>query len=345
LQEQFTSTVNNITFPYGLSDNKTYVKQAGLKGLALLKFKLKVFLGYRSAERRLAKTLKEKVCYYGPFKGEFGHFLAHTLPFLMYLHKKGVRIIYCGMELHKPFLVDESGKTIIEDFRPLRDFFAEVAPNSNVTVPPQDVQNEILKFDNEAKKSNLPFWNIGDDFYYWFIHRNWILEGYTHTYQLDKVYKTEEENACALFPRNKGAKSSHNNGEPWDYPDIIERISPYFDKIYLCGHPSQVHNLEITNPKVVVAVSTDNVVMLNKISNSRLIISQHSGIVYAGEYAGTDVLIIYKGGKKIQDIGSLNNTLRFKNQFPGRSTLDFAFSEEEVVYKVKNATRVQNPTR
>src|SRR5205823_14480788 len=115
----------------------------------------------------------KKICYYGPFKGEFGHFLAHTLPFLMYLHKKGVKIRYCGMELHKPFLVDESGKSIISEFTPLRDFFAEVPPNSNTVVPPADVQKVISEWTKEAENSRLPFWNIGDDFYYWFIHRHW----------------------------------------------------------------------------------------------------------------------------------------------------------------------------
>jgi hypothetical protein len=33
----------------------------------------------------------------------------------MYLHKNGVKIHYCGMELHKPFMVDETGKPIYEN--------------------------------------------------------------------------------------------------------------------------------------------------------------------------------------------------------------------------------------
>src|SRR4051812_19263130 len=106
---KLTSKVNGIVFPQGLSDNVTFCRQAEFKGIEWLKFWIKIYLNYRKADRRLAKTLKKKICYYGPFKGEFGHMTAHTMPFLMYLHQHGVKIIYCGMELHKPFLVDESG--------------------------------------------------------------------------------------------------------------------------------------------------------------------------------------------------------------------------------------------
>lgn len=325
-----TSTVDGIIFPYAFSDNKSYARSAGLSGVSLVKFWIKIYIEYWRADRKLAQTLKDKKCYYGPFKGEFGHFAAHTLPFLVYLHKQGVKIIYCGMDLHKPFMVDENGESIVSEFRVLRDFFKEVAPNGNSTVPPEDVRKEITKFETEASKSGISFWNIGDDYYYWFIHRNWLLKGHTSVYDLKKVYKTADENSCVIFPRSKGSKVSHNNGEQWDYPALIELISPFFDKVYICGHPSQVHNLSVNNQKVVLAVSTDNSVMLNKIANSRLIISQHSGIVYVGEYVGVDIMLIYKGGKQVQDIGSFNNTLRFKKQFPGRSKIYFAFSEEEV---------------
>lgn len=335
MKNTFSSTVDGITFPYELSDNRSYARHSGLRGIALIKFWLKIFWGYGQADKRLAETLKLKKCYYGAFKGEFGHFLAHTLPFLAYLHKHGVQIIYCGMELHKPFMVDDKGDCIISDFRKLRDFFSEVTPKGNSTVPPMDVQKEIENFENEAKLSAYPFWNISENYYYWFIHRNWLLKGHTFSYSLEKHYSSMKENSCVIFPRSKGAKSSHNNGEAWDYPSVIESVAPYFDKIYLCGHPTQVLNLDVSNPKVEIAVSTDNAVMLNKVSNSRLIITQHSGIVYVGEYTGTDILLIYKGGKQIQDIGSFNNTLRFKKQFNSRSKIHFAFTQEEIISKIK----------
>jgi hypothetical protein len=341
MSKQPYSRVDHYEFNQDFSDNNTYVKQAGLKGIKLFKYRFKVWLGFMHAEKRLKESISKGFCYYGPFKGEFGHFTAHTLPFLMFLHKQGVKIIYCGMELHKPFMVDEQGNSIIHEFRPLRDFFAEVGPRGNSTVPPKDVQEEIKKFENEANTSGLPFWNIGDDFYYWFVHRNWLLKNHTHIYHIDKYYKTNDENACCIFPRSKGAAQSHNNGGPWDYVALIDLISPYFDKIYICGHPSQVKDLNTTNSKVEIAVSTDNRITLEKVSNSKLIITQHSGVNNVGEYVNTQVLIIYKGGNKVTDIGSMNNTLRFRKSLENKYPLKFAFSEEEIVNFVKEHNQIK----
>lgn len=338
------SVVDGIEFPAALSNNQTYVAQTGLKGWPLLKFWLKVAYGYYQANRKLKKTIQLKSCFYGPFKGEFGHFLAHTLPFLMYLHKQGVKIHYCGMSLHKPFMVDEAGKSIVTHFHELRDFFKEVPPDSNAAVPPKDVLEEMAVFYKDAQKSKVPFWDIGDGFYYWFIHRNWLSKKNTHYYKLDQFYHTRKENSCVLLPRSKGAAVSKNNGEPWNYEAIIHLLKPYFDTIYLCGHPSQVQHLLINDPGVVTAVSTDNSVLLEKMANSRLVITQHSGIVYAGEYTGSDVMIIYKGGHQIQDIGSLNNTLRFKQQFPGRSKIYYAFNENEIVERLNTISKLPKHT-
>lgn len=329
-----TSVVNGIRFPYGLSDNTTYAKQSGLKGLAWLKFWTKIYLGYWQADKKLADTLKQKACFYGPFKGEFGHFTAHTLPFLMYLHKQGVKITYCGMELHKPLLVDESGNSIIAEFIPLRDFFSEVSPVSNSVVPPTDVQEEIKKFEQRAMASNLPFWNIGDDFYYWFIHRNWLGKGYTHVYNLSKHYQTKDERAVCIFPRSKGAKTSHNNGGEWDYAALIDLIKPHVDKVYVVGHPSQSLAIPPAD-KVEIRVTADNAKILEACSNARLIITQHSGVNNLGEYVRKQVLIIYKGGRQVSDIGSMNNTLRFRNFMKEKIPLNFAFTEEEVLDYVK----------
>src|ERR1043165_6343516 len=49
---------------------------------------------------------------------------------------------------------DENKQSIIADFRELRDFFAEVSPSSNNTVPPQDVRDEIKKWQQEAEASD-----------------------------------------------------------------------------------------------------------------------------------------------------------------------------------------------
>jgi hypothetical protein len=328
------SVVNGIKFPHRLSDNRTYTIQAGLKGIALLKFWVKIFLGYRDANIRLKKTLRLGECYYGPFKGEMGHMLAHTLPFLMYLHKHGVKIHYCGLDLHKPFLVDEQRASILTSYVGLRDFFAEVPPSSNEVVPPPDVQSVIEKFEKQAAQSGLPFWNIGDSFYYWFIHRNWLGKGHTYLYDLSKAYKRMDEKSICIFPRSKGAKSSHNNGEPWDYIHLIDLLKPYVDKIYIVGHPSQSLAIPPTD-KTEVRITSDNESIIEACSNSNLIITQHSGINNLGEYVGKQVLIIYKGGNKVEDIGSMNNTLRFRKFLREKLPLQFAFSEEQIVEYVK----------
>ena len=312
---------------YPLSDNKTFAKQYGF--FARMRFWLKVARGYRAANKKLEETIRKGVCYYGPFKGEFGHMTAHTAPFLMYLHKKGVKIIYCGMELHLPLLVDDQKKSIIHEFHPLRDFFAEVSPRTNATVPPADVIAEIEKFNKLAEHSGYPFWNIGDDFYYWFIHRNWLLRGHTSVYDLQKAYQTKDENSVCIFPRSKGGATSKNNGERWDYQELIKTVSPYFDKVYICGHPSQCESIQASG-NVELCVSTNNAVMLEKCANSKLIITQHSGINNIGEYTNTKVLIIYKGGKTISDIGSIYNTLRFRPSIGKHFPLSFAFSLEQI---------------
>ena len=332
------SVVDGYTFPQGLSDNETYIKQNNLKGLTLLKFRAKLKREIKKADKRLKETQEKGKCYYGPFKGEFGHFTAHTLPFLMYLHKQGVKIIYCGMELHKPLMVDEQGNSIIHDFRTLRDFFGEVGPTTNATIPPKDVQAEIKKFEEEAESSGFPFWNIGDNFYYWFIHRNWLLEGYTHTYDLSKFYKTAEEKSCVIFPRGKGAKFSLNNGARWDYQQVVDVVKPYFDKVYICGHPSQ--SLDISEQdKVEIRLTANNVRILEACSNSELIITQHSGVNNLGEYVNVQVLIIYKGGDKVEDIGSMNNTLRFRHGLNQKFPLNFAFSLDQIEEYVKRKSK------
>jgi hypothetical protein len=330
-------TAKDLVITESLSDNRHFIAQ--FSGLARLKFMAKLSLGYLKANRKLAETLKKKECYYGPFKGEFGHFLAHTLPFVSFLHHHGVKVHYCGMELHRPFMKDEEGREIVASFHSLRDFFAEKSPATNRVVPPADVQADIRKFHDKAAGSGLPFWNIDDEFYYWYIQRNWLLEGpYTHAYRLDRVYAPAgKEHAVAVFPRSKGAKSSKNNGDAWDYQALCEALSPYFDKVYVCGHPSQVLTLE-PRGNIELCVTADNAKIIEKCSKSRLIITQHSGVNNIGEYTNTQVMIIYQGGK---EIGSIGNTLRFRPFLAGggRSELRplvFAFSPEEVTDYCKN---------
>jgi hypothetical protein len=314
------------------TDNTKYYAQYG--GINLLRFRFKIFRGYFKAYFKLFITLLTKKCYYGPFKGEFGHFLGHNLPFLYYLYSKGVKIQYCGMELHAPFLVDENGQSIIAKYYPLRDFFAEVSPISNTTIPPKDVQKEIDAFINIAKRDSfVPFWNINDDFYYWYIHRNWMIQGgFIKVCNLQKVYSNEKKRTAVIFPRRKGSEFNPNNGLSWDYMAIARAISPYFEKIFMTGHPSLSNELQ-PEGNIEICLSKDNKVLLEKCAMSQLIISQHSGVNYLTEYINSSFLLIYKGDLPI---GNFPNTIRIRNSLGCKHPLDFAFSMEEITDYIKS---------
>ncbi len=314
-----------------LSDNRHFARN--YKGIARVKYWISIYIGFTKAWFRLWKTLRKKECYYGPFKGEFGHFLSHNLPFLSYLHSRGVKIHYCGMQLHEPFLLDENGNSLIHSYHKLRDFFAEVAPRLNKVTPPDDVQKEIELFEAKARKSGLPFWNIGDGYYYWFIHRSWLLKGNHQLYNnLSKVYRTKNERSCVIFPRSKGAASSVNNGENWNYDELAELLSPHFDTVYVTGHPSQTIAVR-ERGNIQLCISADNRVVLECCSNASLIVTQHSGAVYLADYVPAQVLIIYKGGKQI---GSLVNTIRFRGKRAVSKPFHCAFSTSEILTFVQN---------
>ncbi len=291
-----------------------------------------VVQAYLNISRFYKKALREKECYYGPFKGEFGHFLLHNLPFLSHLHQKGVKIHYCGMALHKPFLVDEQGKSIIYQYHPLRDFFSEVPSHSNETIPPPDVQEEIDIFITKAKQSGKAFLNIADKDMYWFVFRNWQLKkGRQHVYNIEKVYKTKEENSCVIFPRKKGNAVTPNNGGPWDYLAIARSIAPYFEKVYITGHPSMSSEIK-SEGNIVACLSTDNAVVIEKCCNARLIITQHSGAVHLGAYTNSEVLLIFNGAPPIK---GLIDTLRFRKNISGKK-LNYAFTMDEILNHVKS---------
>ncbi len=321
------SEIDGIRFSYHMSDLEGYVFANKLNLMQRILFIGRVTIGFIKCDWKLKRTIKKAKCYYGPFKGEFGHFLAHTLPFVSYLHKENVQVKYCGMALHEAFLIDENGKAIVDFIAPLRDFFAEVSPKSNSTIVPPDVKNHIDAYKLEASNSNVPYWNIDDDFFYWFIFRNWVSIKNSYCYNLSR--KASKENSCVIMPRNKG-KVTENNGEGWDYNEITMICSSVFDKVYICGHPSQTTSIDVNCPNVEICIG-NNEILIDRLSRSKICITQHSGAVYACEYTNTDVLLIHKGAKDASDIGSLNNTLRFKKNLAGRSKLNFAFNTEQII--------------
>src|SRR5215212_5636387 len=114
----------------------------------------------------LYKTLAKKECYFGPFTGEFGHLLGHNLPFISYLYSKGVKVHFCGMEIHRPFFVDEKGSQIVETYLPVRDFFDQSLPNCNTAEGPEDINSITARFIDKAKNSGLPYWDNSEFNYY-----------------------------------------------------------------------------------------------------------------------------------------------------------------------------------
>jgi hypothetical protein len=332
IQKHYGKAAELFSGDQEFADHLKFAHQHNYKGFYLMKYLIKVYAGYSHAYLRLFFALLFKKCYYGPYKGEFGNFLGHNLPFLSYLYSKGVKIYYCGMLLHKPFLVDEAGKSIVYKYYPLRDFFREVSPSANTTIPPADVQAEIDMFEKEAKSSWLPFFNVGDSFYYWFVHRAWMLHGFMRTYPLEKVYKTKDERAIVIFPRSKGAKSSANNGDPWNWEEVVNAVKKYADKVYVVGHPAFSVPME-SYENVEVLITDDNALILEKCCNSQLIITQHSGTCYLGEYTNTQVLIIFHGKFPISTI---NDSIIFKEFIGTKFLLAFAFSMPEIEDYVKN---------
>ena len=332
IEKHYGNKANEFCGNQVFSDNVKFANVNNLSGFNRRRYFFKIWRGYAFTSLKLFCAIIFKRCYYGPFKGEFGNFLGHNLPFLAYLHSKGVKIYYCGMLLHKPLLVNESGEEIIYKYYGLRDFFKEVSPTQNNTIPPADVQNEINKFEKEAKNSFLPYFNVGDPYYYWFIQRTWMLGRFMKTTDFTKTYKTQKENSVVIFPRSKGARSTPNNGEPWNWDEVISTVKPYFDKVYILGHPAFSMPIK-SYDNVEVVITDDNSKILKKCCKSRLIITQHSGTCYLCEYTNAQVLVIFHGTFPILGI---NDSIIFKEFIGKKFPLRFAFSISEINEYIKN---------
>lgn len=272
-----------------------------------------------------SRAIQKGECYYGPFVGEFGHFLLHNLPFLSHLKKRGVKIHYCGMDLHRPFLVDENNESIVETYTALRDFFSESRPVANETKLPKDVLNDVEAFSLKAKRSGLPFLDISEKDMYWYTFRNWQLKGKQSKFELDKLFEKPALRSVVIFPRKKGGDFTPNNGGPWNYNRVAQTLSPYFDKVYLVGHPSLSDDVE-TQGNIEIKVSQNNRETMKYCAQAELIITQHSGAVHIGAYVNTPVLIIFNGAPPIK---GLIDTIRFRQNISNHP-LSYAFSLEEI---------------
>lgn len=293
--------------------------------LLFLYWSLKTLIKYKRA-------LRTKKCYFGPFTGEFGHLLGHNLPFISHLYLKNVQIEFCGLTIHKPFFVDEKNISIVSNYVEIRDFFYESLPDCNSALLPRDVNITANEFIRKAKESKAVYFDNSNFDYYFNFFRWWIVKkDFVKTFDLSKVYKNDIENSVVIFPRKwnsiHSANQLRNNGENWDYLSIAKIASKYFTKVYVLGHPAFSDANFSTFGNVEVLITNDNTEIIEKCSMSRLIITQHSGSVYLGEYTNTPVLIIYKGGNMIGDI---NTTLHFKKSLGTKSYFNFAFSYSEI---------------
>ncbi len=315
---------------------EVYEEKYGYKGIRRYIWRFRIWKGSVRFNLLLYSSLLFKRCYFGSFNGEFGNFLSYVLPFLCYLHKKGVKVHYCGLELYKPFMIDDRGGSIIETGEYIPDFYHEVEPDSNISNKlPQLQQKAIKSFNRKAKKSWLPFWNINDDFFYWFVYKNWIVKkNLMETYALNNYYGTKKENSVVIFPRKK--KGSPNVGEGWDYLEIINSIKGFFDKVYVLGHPALSLDIKAFD-NVEVLITNNNKLLLEKCSNSKLIINQHSGTKYLGAYTNSKVLVIYKGDLPM--VGIYFN-LVYNYYLRASSKIDFAFSNEEIIEYCKNIKEI-----
>jgi len=312
-------------------DDITYARK-GYIGLNLFgKIKFASILGSSQKEVNVfhRKALKVKECYIGPFWGEFGNFLLHFLPYVTYLHKQGVKLNICCLENYVPLLVDENGDKMYHSCIPLRDFFKEVRPAGNNVKPPEDVYTQFAGFKQKAIKSGLPFLDMSKADLYWYIFRNWQLDGKQAIYKLENVFKKDlqiKQNNAVIFPRKKTTGYTANNGEAWDYMELAKSISPYFDNVFITGHPSM--SAEINDEGNIHArLSTDNKFVLECCANANLIITQHSGAMHLSSYLNVPVLLIFKGKLPVKGLDDSN---RFMKNIQ-RKNIYIALNEKEII--------------
>ena len=322
-----------------IENNEATSPRKGYRGLNLfgyIRFTIILVWGYTKVIAFHYRALFRKECYIGPFLGEFGNFLLHILPYISYLHNKGVKVHFCGLALHKPFLVDEDGKRITYSDTLLRDFFKDVKPSGNsMAWLPIDVLKKIEEFEYLGKKKGIPFLNLSDNNLYWFVFRNWQLSNKQQIYDLSKVYGLgARQSKCVIFPRKMSTDFTPNNGGRVNYHYLAEKLLLVFEEVVFIGHPefSDVEISAETSAKYRFSVSGSNYDVLKECSTAQVIISQHSGAIHVGAYTKTPVCMIFNGTPPIQ---GLDDTIRFRKNFKF-SKVQLGFSEDEVVNIIRS---------
>jgi hypothetical protein len=295
---------------YCLYENDATYPEKGLRGLnwkGQLKFKAFLFRDDQKLKGLYKKTISKKECYVGPFWGEFGNFLLHFLPFVMHLHKFGIKVHVICLGHYESFFRDENAKVIYSSFYRLSKDFLLDAPNGNSI---RKIPAQFSKIYNQVKKTSslneIPFFDLFDSNFYWYSFRNWQLNGKQNFLEIHKGVK--KKNKVVLFPRLKGPEYTLNNGARLDYDHTTETLADYFDEVVVVGLPEMSANSQYRNPKVRNRIG-DNDVVLKECSEASLIVSQHSGAIHVGLYTNTTSLIIYHG---VLPIKGLDDSIRFR---------------------------------
>lgn len=319
------------------------VPSKGYRGLNIagkIKFTLILRGAYNKVNSFHKGALKHKTCYIGPFWGEFGNFLLHFLPYVSFLYKNGVKVNICCLENYLPLLIDDEGNKLYNECIPLRMFFKEVYPAGNRVTPPADVEAKYEEFRKVAVSSGMPFLDLTDDNLYWFVYKNWQLEGRQYGYHLEKLFKDSSVtgNNVTLFPRRKSAGYTINNGDPIDYMKLAESISPYFDNVFITGHPSMSAQV-YEKGNIRVKLSENNIDVLKCCANSSLIVTQHSGAMHLGQYVNVPVALIFKGKLPVKGLDDSNRFI----QNIQRSNVYIALTEEQLVNFVRDKLYLKRP--
>ena len=246
----------------------------------------------------LNKAIKQKEVYIGPFYGEFGHLLIHVLPFLGYLHQKGIKIRYCGHEGQQDLLVDTDKKPIYTEYFALPPHFDKSVPEMNDYRYVKD--ESVLKLADEwketAKKSGLPFFDLSDPHNYRFVWWEWWFNNrYGKLYNIGRAYNPEQitEHAVAVYSRTKPLGTAQGAGEPFDIVKIVDIAAKYVDKVYVVGHPDQAHT--INHPKVENIITMDNASIIKAVSKCKAILSHNSGAAYMAKMLRIPGIVFHNG--------------------------------------------------
>ena len=293
--------------------------------------KFVIYYNYIKIFILLIATLVRKECYFGPFVGEFGHLLSHVLPFISYLNRKGVKIHYCGPDIHKPYFQKAYDGLLVTSYFGLRDFYSEVTPNCNEQIIPEDVRVKTVEFIDAAKKSNLPYWNIGNEVFYWDVFCKWEYKyNFINTIKyMNKPLKYRKK-TVALFARKKGGYSPVR-GDDWNFQEIADLMGNYVDEVFVIGHPAFSHNIK-PSKNVKVVLTNDNSKILEICASSRVIINQLSGTHYLGVFLDTPVMLLLKGENV--DFSNIKKDSQYRKLLGEKYCWEIVKNNDELLNKV-----------